>query len=345
MPGAGNLQDDLVLNQDTLSHLGASLVVGSSTASTVGFGLSNSGGQLAVQAAPTAAGTLWLSGTGTIITNINISAGTTSNNLSALTISNAAHGISFGLNGSTLTASMFANISAGTTSTNVSAVTFSNSNGISFGVNGGTITAQNGGVSSWSNGPPGQSTFASSFAFMSLQPMILPYAFTVTQLNFLQSMSPAGTNASAGVVYSAGVYTFNGGATGSLSLLSSASHNFTWTSGAALSSTSGINIWQMTVASWALTPAPYIFAFCVGTTSNSNPTITFAAPWVGVSGVIGGFVPGSNLQSLLSNMAIQGFSVSSITALPASIGITNTSGYVRTGSQATQQPWVLMQGS
>jgi hypothetical protein len=102
------------------------------------------------------------------ITNINVSAGTTSNNLSALTFSNS-NGVSFGLNASTITASfngtlnsvVFSNsnnivfgsagnttitasynfnLSAGTTSNNVNAVTFSNSNGLSFGLNGSTIT-------------------------------------------------------------------------------------------------------------------------------------------------------------------------------------------------------------
>jgi hypothetical protein len=78
--------------------------------------------------------------------NINLSAGTTSNNLSAAVFSNS-NNVSFGLNGSTVTASATVassqgsiNVSAGTTSGNVSAVTFSNSNGFSFGLNAGTIT-------------------------------------------------------------------------------------------------------------------------------------------------------------------------------------------------------------
>ena len=103
----------------------------------------------------------------TVLTNINVSAGTTSNNLSAITFSNS-NGVSFGLNGSTVTASVNSyefsnsngitfgtgapfgpgivvvtasvatsltaiNLSAGTTSHNLSAATFGNSNNISFG--------------------------------------------------------------------------------------------------------------------------------------------------------------------------------------------------------------------
>ncbi|MFI5300575.1 MAG: hypothetical protein ACHREM_21020, partial [Polyangiales bacterium] len=77
--------------------------------------------------------------------NINVSAGTTSNLLTAFTFSDA-HGVSFGLNGSTMTASIATsltaiNVSAGTTSQNLSAFTFSNANNVSFGLNGSTITA------------------------------------------------------------------------------------------------------------------------------------------------------------------------------------------------------------
>jgi len=99
------------------------------------------------------------------LTNVNVSAGTTSNNLSNLVFSNS-NSVSFGLNGSTITASIpnqtysFSdsngivwginastitasynfNISAGTTSNNLSSITFSNSNGVSFGLNGSTLT-------------------------------------------------------------------------------------------------------------------------------------------------------------------------------------------------------------
>ncbi len=78
------------------------------------------------------------------LTNINLSAGTTSNNLSNFVLSNS-NGVSFGLNGSTITASHNGlsnlNLSAGTTSNNLSNIVFSNSNGVSFGLNGSTMTA------------------------------------------------------------------------------------------------------------------------------------------------------------------------------------------------------------
>lgn len=82
--------------------------------------------------------------------SVNFSAGTTSNNLSAITFSNL-NGVSFGLDGSTITASVAA---AGGAQTGISGiqvsdttytsgtVTFRNSNGISFGSSGANgITA------------------------------------------------------------------------------------------------------------------------------------------------------------------------------------------------------------
>lgn len=74
------------------------------------------------------------------ISNINVSAGTTSNNLSALTFANGS-GVSFGLNGSTLTATVKTDyltsqsnqaVSGANGSFTFQTVTFANSNGVSF---------------------------------------------------------------------------------------------------------------------------------------------------------------------------------------------------------------------
>lgn len=90
------------------------------------------------------------------LSNIRVSAGAASNYLSAITLSNS-NGVSFGLNGSVITASVAPggltniNLSAGTTSNNLSAVTFSNGNGITFGLSGSVITASHDGLTSQSN--------------------------------------------------------------------------------------------------------------------------------------------------------------------------------------------------
>lgn len=79
-----------------------------------------------------------------------ISAGGQTASLGTVVLSNS-NGISFGVNGQTVTASYTVpstaglisavNVSAGTTSGNVTALTLSNSNGLSFGLNAGTVTA------------------------------------------------------------------------------------------------------------------------------------------------------------------------------------------------------------
>jgi len=91
--------------------------------------------------------TLWLSapnaGGGGAIT---FSAGTSSGSLNSVVFSDAS-GVTWGLSGSTITASVKTdyltniNVSAGTTSNNLSKITFADSNGVSFGINASTITA------------------------------------------------------------------------------------------------------------------------------------------------------------------------------------------------------------
>ena len=88
---------------------------------------------------------------------VNFSAGTTSNNLQTIVFSNS-NGVSFGLNGSTVTASAAAAAGgaalkgSGTYTQNTGTVEFANSNGITFGLsNNGTMTASHNGLTSQSN--------------------------------------------------------------------------------------------------------------------------------------------------------------------------------------------------
>jgi hypothetical protein len=273
----------------------------------------------------------------TSLTNINVSAGTTSNNLSAVTFSNGSN-VSFGLNGSVVTASVATsltniNVSAGTTSNNLSAVTFSNSNGLSFGLNGSVVTAQNGGISSWSNGQfaTAQSGGQGTLFF---QPAIFPYAITVTNVMWLASVSSAASNSSGGLSVSAALYTLSGGT--KITLVSSGSTNLTWTSGAALSSNTGINFQQMSVNSWVVTPGVYLFAFWIST-QNSNSMSFY--------GEVQQPVISSGQVAAMSNLMLKGYSQATTNALPASFGITNTASYIRTGATAAQQPTIILQGT
>ena len=427
----GSFQDLLQFSQDTLYNLGEAFSIGNSAASTITYGFSNTGGALALAAAQTTNQTVWYpsnsSGNATLLTNINFSAGTTSNNLSAVTFSNSngvsfglngsvitasvnagavnfsagttsnnltaitfsnSNGISFGLNGSTMTASVATsltaiNVSAGTTSNNLSAVTFSNSNGISFGLNGSiltasiatsltninfsagttsnnlsaivfsnkdgisfglsgsTVTAILGGFSNWANGAP-VASFASSKAFVSFQPILLDYAITATNVLWLGSLSQgtASSASSGGYNISIGLYTLTGGTSGTLSLASSATSFISWTSGGAYSSVSGVGYRNVTVASWDMTPGPYMFAIALASTVLSSISMTL----YGTASLV--TIGASGQGKMMSSMPwLPGYSVSSIVALPASFGVSNTASFVRTGSSIYQQPWISFQGT
>lgn len=162
----GDFQDLVQLSQDTLYYVGADFEIGNtSVGSSASIGFNNTAGDLQLVGVATGNATAWLPvAGGTLATQVtlsnsnnlsfglnvstitasawvNVSAGTTSNNLSAVTFSNS-NGVSFGLNGSVVTASALGvNFSAGTTSNNLTGVTFSNSNNLSFGLNGSTVTA------------------------------------------------------------------------------------------------------------------------------------------------------------------------------------------------------------
>ena len=261
---------------------------------------------------------------------VNVSGGTTSNNLSAITFSDS-NNVSFGLNGSTMTAQAAVNVSAGTTSNNLSAITFANSNGLSFGLNGSVVTAQNGGMSSWSNGNP-VTALSGGVKTLFFQPMIIPYNITVTNLMWLASVANSTTNVSGGFSASAALYSLNAG---SFSQASSASTNVTWTSGAALSSNTGINYRQMT-CSWVVSPGPYLFAWWISTQNSAS--MSYYGPPAQPA------IASGQVAAMLT-LALNGYSQATVAALPVSFGITNTSGYLRTGATAAQQPFIIMQGT
>ena len=132
------------------------------------------------------------------------------------------------------------------------------------------------------------------------------------------------------------LYSLNGGTTGSLSLASSGSTALTWTSGAPLSSNTGINYQQMTVNSWAVTPGAYLFAFWYSRLNSASMSIYGPTPQPAIS---------SGQVAAMSNLMLNGVSQATTNALPSSFGITNTASYIRTGATAAQQPFVIMQGT
>jgi hypothetical protein len=140
-----NFQDVVVLSSDSLSFGVASLQLGHSTASTVGLILSNSGGQLVLQASQTGNVTFGLpTSGGTFLTGVLFSDGAASVVGSQIALSNS-NNVSFGLVGSTFTATATFSqstapgaIAAGTQTATSGTIVFSNSNNVSFGLSSST---------------------------------------------------------------------------------------------------------------------------------------------------------------------------------------------------------------
>lgn len=130
------------LSGDTSKYAGVNGSVATTAGTDLALTLNTSGATIGY---PKWITTAMLSNAATI-SNINVSAGAASANLSNFVLSNS-NNISFGLNGSTITATVpsvsVISFSAGTSSQTFGSLVFSNSNGISFGLNGSTVTAQN----------------------------------------------------------------------------------------------------------------------------------------------------------------------------------------------------------
>jgi hypothetical protein len=138
-----NFQDVVVLNMNTLSFLGEAIVLGTD-AGNKSLIFSNNAAELDLAANPSANRTIILpdaSGTAGLITAI--SAGTTLASNGMVVFSNS-NGMTFGLNGNTITASAGGggggvDIGAGTQTATSGTVVFSNSNGVSFGMSNSSI--------------------------------------------------------------------------------------------------------------------------------------------------------------------------------------------------------------
>lgn len=221
----GALMSNLVF-----SNLGQNITFGLATAA--------GGGTITASAAGAGAGG-----------SINFSAGTTSNNLATVVFSNS-NNVSFGLNGSTITATAVAsvNFSGGTTSNNLSNIVFSNSGNVSFGLNGSTMTATIPVriMSHYDNMPLinalATTTLSSNATNVLFQPFQLPSPISIGWVRLLMSFpNPPGPNFGSSLgqfQYGAtsswwiNIYTIGTGAS-SASLVS-------------LATTSGTNIYQAT---------------------------------------------------------------------------------------------------
>lgn len=172
---------------------------------------------------------------------INVSAGTTSGNLQTLQFDNG-NGVTFGLNGSTVTASVAAGggvaIADGGGTQTSGTVQFSNSNNITFGLNNGTMTASYQNpyeIVFWRPNDMVTTVGAPIVNSASIVYCPMDHNLTATRFDYIASVNvaTAGNNSSAGFLYSATavLYTRNGGTLSSLSSATTA-NQMTWSSNA-----------------------------------------------------------------------------------------------------------------
>jgi hypothetical protein len=272
----------------------------------------------------------------TVLASINVSAGTTSNNLTAFTLSNS-NNVSFGLNGSTITASAGLNLSAGTTSNLSSAFTFGNGGGVTFGLNAGTITAKGavGTISVFSQDADFVTNWPVGQASLSLQKLSFDMNISATQLALIANFSGF-SNSTEAVTVGHAVYTLSAG---TASLASSASRVISWTTGSQTNvsseygGASGTRYRTLGV-SYAMTPGDYIFGWSFSTANGASIDVFGRA----AMNIVGTF------DGVETATFINGVSASSVAAFPATIAATNTN-YVRTGFSALRQPGAILFGT
>lgn len=350
----GGFEDLVQLSQDTLYYVGPDFEIGNtSVGTTAQIGFNNTAGEIVLQGVATGNATVNLPpGGGTLMSDLNVSAGTTSNNLTNLVFSNAG-GITFGLNGSTLTASAVVGsvtqvvFSAGTSSASLSSVVFSNSNNVSFGLNGSTITGSILATGDWyDNIAAGQpvatgsgamgamSNFTGSVSSLFVAPLhgygkAFPFDITANTC-FFPDVSISGSTATMSIAFTSkwllGIYTLNGS---SLSLLNSATVTFGFAGAATNNSTGfagGFRYASFPSSAWSSSPvfnygSRYWMAWLWSSAGALNQTGSMAGMWEFSTGQRSGLLGVSNLTGTSNGAApFYGIYTAQTAAMPVSIG-------------------------
>lgn len=187
------------------------------------------------------------------------------------------------------------NFSAGTTSGDLASVVFSNSNGVSFGLNGSTITAKMPTVS-WleANVMPTQG-LAIVQTTASIQRMFVPFQISATRVDWI-AFATASTAAVVRNTISFGVYTMSGSTASRASTATreiSWGLGTTTSNTTAYGGNSGTRYRSLALGTWNLTPGEYLIYFNMSTSSSQT-----AGTWsnYGQSGIsLVGTAGGGNL--------------------------------------------------
>ena len=287
----------------------------------------------------------------TSLTNVNVSAGSTSNNLSNLVFSNAG-GVSWGINGSTITASAIVGsvtqvvFSAGASSASLSSIVFSNSNNVSFGLNGSTITGAANLTGDWydnlaaaqpqgtaSAGMGSMSNFTGSVSTLFVAPLhgygrLFPFDLSASTF-FFPDVSISGSTATMSLAFTSkwflGIYTLNGS---SLSLLNSASVSFGFAAATNNSTgfAGGYRYASFGSANWSSNPvfrygSRYWLGWFWSSSGALNQTGFMAGGFEFSTGQRSGLLGVSNLTATSNGAApFYGIYTAQTAALPVSIG-------------------------
>lgn len=275
-----------------------------------------------------------------------ISAGTESVSKGTVVFANS-NGVTFGMSGSTVTASInpvagtaITAISAGTTFATGPTVVFSNSNNVTFGVNGNTVTAS---VDAGNTQPivvfSQWGEFGTNFTVWpdqaSFQKVSMPMAVSGSSGAMIIEML-GNSDSSGGVTIKIGAYQITGSTAGNLTSRSAA---FTWASGSDTTATNlygGASGTRYRSFPWdvSMTPGDYLFAFAIST-QNDGTCRVLGRQGVNIVGSFAGFE---------TNYFVDGYTNSTIAALPANI-VANNTNYVRTGLSALRQPGFILFGT
>ena len=277
-----------------------------------------------------------------------LSAGTTFAIGTGISFANA-NGISFGINGQTMTASILAApaagigaIAAGTQTAISGTVDFVNSNGVTFGMSGSSqitasvnVSVQTTPITVFSQWANFETNYTLSAGVISFQKVSLPMPLSGNSGVVMMDVS-GHSNSSGAITIFVGAYAISGGTAGSLS---SASGVFSWTSGSATTAITqygGVSGTRYRSFDWAfsMTPGDYLMAFAVSTQNDGTVRI-FGRFGVNLVGTFAG------AETLFF---IDGTSAATTNALPISVLASDTN-YARTGLQAAQQPGFVLIGT
>lgn len=223
-----------------------------------------------------------------VATGFNVSAGTTSNNITQLVFPDS-NGITWGLNSNSLTANIPMLISAANGTGSMSTLSFQNGGGVSWSTNANGIQASVAGagatLSYWEPAVAGATTSNTSTGGLFFQPFVAPNNIAMVRAQFMQSLSQLSSTMSFSGSVSGGSATSGTGSVGVSKTLALYSRVSTGTN----ASSSRI----VTFASGSMSQSFGMSASVSWSTNASSATVSFTT-----SGAIG------YIQNIGSNGAV-----------------------------------------